>query len=214
MNMARYTGPKEKLERRIGQKLFLKGERSMSPKSAIVRKPYPPGIHGSKRSRKKSEFGAQLTSKQKIKYIYKILERQLRRYIKKALKSKEDSNNILVKELESRFDNMVYRLGFAPARDTAKQLVSHGHFLINDKKVNFPSYQLKQGDIIKIRPGSLKNKYFTELTPTLKKYESPQWLELDKEKLIGKIKYLPNIEEAGINHKDLQSLIEFYSRKV
>jgi len=212
--MARYTGPKEKLERRVGQKLFLKGERSISPKSSLVKKPYPPGIHGTKRMRKKSEYGAQLTAKQKIKYTYKLMEKHLRKYIENALKSKEESSGLLVKELETRLDNVVYRLGFSQARDTAKQLVSHGHFSVNDILINFPSYKVKTGDMIKVRSSSLANKYFSNLSQNLKKYEPPAWLELDKEKMIGKVKSLPSIEEAGLNHKDIQSTIEFYSRKI
>ena len=212
--MARYTGPKEKLERRVGQKLFLKGERSLSPKSSLVRKPYPPGLHGTRRSRKKSEYGAQLTSKQKIKYTYKLMEKHLRKYIEISLRAKEESSGLLVKELETRLDNIIYRLGFAPARDTAKQLVSHGHFSVNDKLINFPSYQLKIGDTIKIRPGSINNKYFSNLGQSMKKQEPPAWLELDKEKMVGKLKSIPSIDEAGLSHRDIQSTIEFYSRKL
>lgn len=212
--MSRYTGPKEKLERRVGQKLFLKGERSMSPKSSLVRKPYPPGLHGTRRSRKKSEYGAQLTAKQKIKYTYKLVEKHLRKYIESALSAKEESSTLLVKELETRLDNVIYRLGLAPARDTAKQLVSHGHFSVNDKLVSFPSYQLKIGDVIKPRPSSANNKYFSNMSQGLKKYDPPGWLELDKEKMIGKVKSLPSIDDAGLNHRDIQATIEFYSRKL
>lgn len=212
--MSRYTGPKEKLERRVGQKLFLKGERSMSPKSSLVRKPYPPGLHGTRRSRKKSEYGAQLTAKQKIKYTYKLVEKHLRNYIEAALSAKEESSALLVKELETRLDNIIYRLGLAPARDTAKQLVSHGHFSVNDKLVSFPSYQVKIGDVVKLRPSSAANKYFSNLSQGMKKYDPPAWLEFDKEKMIGKIKSMPTIDDAGLNPRDIQATIEFYSRKL
>ncbi len=211
---ARYIGPKEKIERRIGEKLFLKGERSYSPKAAMVRKPYPPGVHGRrKKSRRFSEYGLQLTSKQKIRNIYRILEKQFRGYIEEALKSKGDSGDALIRNLERRLDNVVFRMGLAQARDTARQLVSHGHFLINDRPVNIPSYKTKIGDVIKVKPQNLKNGYFSSALPNfLKKYTPPSWLEIDKEKFIGRVKDLPNLSESGIDHKDIQAIIEFYSR--
>lgn len=211
--MARYTGPKEKKERRIGEKLFLKGERSYSPKAAIVKKPYPPGVHGRKRSRRLSEYGLQLLSKQKIRNIYKVLERQFEKYIDEALKARRDSGQVLAQNLERRFDNVVFRLGFSQARDTARQLVNHGHFSVNEKPINIPSYQVKAGDVIKVKANNLNKAYFSAiLNQNLKKYQPPSWLELDKEKLEGKVKSLPTLEESGIEPKDLQAIIEFYSR--
>lgn len=212
--MARYTGPKEKIERRFGEKLFLKGERSYSAKAAIVRKPYPPGMHGKKKKNKKfSEYGLQLLSKQKIRAIYRILEKQFRRYVEQSLKLKGDSGEALVQSLERRLDNVVFRMGFSEARDTARQLVSHGHFLVNDKPINIPSFRVKVGDTVKIKPQNLKNKYFSFSLPRfLKKYQPPSWLDVDKEVLAGRVKDLPNLPESGIDHKDVQAIIEFYSR--
>lgn len=210
--MARYTGPKEKIERRIGEKLFLKGERSYSQKSAMIRRPYPPGVHG-RTPRRISEYGSQLLSKQKIRNIYRILEKQFKNYVKEALRSKGESGTVLLRKLENRLDNVVFRLGFSQARDTARQLVTHGHFLVNGKPLNIPSYQVRIGDVIKVKPSSLKNSYFSSFLPQfLKKYKVPDWLELDKEKLEGKIKRLPTLEDSGINPKDIQAIIEFYSR--
>lgn len=212
--MARYIGPKEKIERRIGEKLFLKGERSYSPKAAMVKKPYPPGMHGRrKKFRRLSEYGQQLISKQKIRNIYRILERQFRKYINEALKSKGNSGDILVQELERRLDNVVFRLGLAQARDTARQLVNHGHILLNDKPIDIPSYRVRVGDVIKVKPGNSGNSYFSDfVSKYLKKHEPPSWLELNKDSLEGRVKDLPNIVEAGINPRDVQATIEFYSR--
>ncbi len=212
--MARYTGPKEKIERRLGEKLFLKGERSYSPKAAMVRKPYPPGVHGRRlKNRKFSEYGLQLIAKQKVRNIYRILERQFRRYTDEAVKSRGDSGEALVQGLERRLDNVVFRLGFSDARDTARQLVSHSHFLVNDKHINIPSFKVRVGDVVKVKPQNLKNKYFSSFLPRyLKKYQPPSWLEVDKETFIGKVKNLPSLAESGVQHKDVQAIIEFYSR--
>ncbi len=214
--MARYTGPKEKIERRLGERLLLKGERSLSPKSAIVKKPYPPGIHGNKKGRrpkKMSEYGQQLNSKQKIRNTYRMLEKQFKNYIKDALTSKKDLSEAIMSKLEHRLDNVVYRLGIAQSRDQARQLVNHGHILVNGRKVSIPSYAVKIGDEIKIREGSKKSPFFSTLAPQwLAKYEVPAWVEIDKIKIIGKVKGHPTLDESGINPNDLQAIIEFYSR--
>lgn len=211
--MARYTGPKEKIERRIGEKLFLKGERSYSPKSALVKKPYPPGLHGRKHKRKMSEFGLQLRSKQKVKNIYRLLEKQFKSYIKEAAQLKEEPYLSIVRRLEKRLDNTVFRAGLAQSRDQARQLVSHGHILVNGRKTTIPSYQVKAGDLLKIRGGSAKSPYFTSLLPQwLKKYEPPSWVELNKDALTVKIVASPTMEDSGIQVDDLQTIIEFYSR--
>ena len=211
--MARYTGPREKIERKLGEKLYLKGERSYSQKSAMTRKPYPPGMNGQKSSRKASEFSQQLKSKQKVKNIYRLMEKQFKNYIKKAIGSKKEPYEFILKELENRLDNVVFRMGFGQSRDQAKQLVSHGHILVNGRKVNIPSAKVKMGDEIKIREGSLKSPFFTTLMPIwLKKYDAPAWILLDKEKMTAKIKGQPTLPESGINVGDLQAIIEFYSR--
>lgn len=214
--MARYTGPKEKIERRLGERLLLKGERSLSPKSAIVKKPYPPGIHGNKKGRrpkKMSEFGQQLNSKQKVRNTYRMMEKQFKNYVKAALVSKKNLSEAIMSKLEHRLDNVVYRLGIAQSRDQARQLVNHGHILVNSKKVSIPSYEVRTGDEIKIREGSKKSAFFTTLAPQwLAKYEAPAWVEIDKIQIVGRIKGHPTLDESGINPNDLQAIIEFYSR--
>ena len=215
--MARYTGPKEKIERRLGERLLLKGERSLSPKSAIVRKPYPPGIHGplkSKRPRKLSEYGQQLKSKQKVRNTYRMLEKQFKNYIKAATNSKKNNPyDAIISKLEYRLDNIVYRLGIAQSRDQARQLVNHGHILVNSRKVTIPSYQVKIGDEVKIREGSKKSAFFATLVPQwLAKYEAPVWVEIDKTQIIGKVKDCPTLDKSGLNPSDLQAIIEYYSR--
>src|SRR3989344_4933595 len=178
--MARYTGPREKIERRLGEKLFLKGERSHSPKSAMVKKPYPPGIHGSKRASKPSEFALQLRSKQKIKNIYRLLEKQFKNYIKASLATKKEPYEAILNKLEHRLDNIVFRGGFAQSRDQARQLVSHGHITVNGKRVNIPSYEVKSGETISIREASKNLPYFANLMPQwFKGYEAPAWVEID-----------------------------------
>ncbi len=212
-NMARYTGPREKIERRLGERLFLKGERSHSPKSSAAKKPYPPGLHGKKGGRKPSEFGLQLKSKQKVKNIYRLLERQFKNYIKSSLASKNEPYAAILNKLESRLDNMVFRIGFGQSRDQARQLVGHGHILVNGKRVNIPSYEVSVGDTIGIRELSKKSPFFAALLPQwVKNYEVPLWITLDKDKLEAKIKGRPSVQDSGIRPDDLQAIIEFYSR--
>ncbi len=210
---ARYTGPKEKIERRLGEKLFLKGERSHSQKSAMVRKPYPPGMHGRKRAGKLSEYGLQLKSKQKVKNIYRLLEKQFKNYVKASTLSKNDPSEMILNKLEHRLDNIVFRSGFAQSRDQARQIVNHGHITVNGKKVGIPSFNVSIGDEIGVREASRKSPYFSNLMPQwLKGYEAPSWIELNKEKTTSKMKGHPILSESGIRIDDLQSIIEFYSR--
>lgn len=211
--MARYTGPKEKIERRLGTKLFLKGERSNSPKSAMVRKPYPPGMHGKSVFRKTSEYGLQLNAKQKLRQTYRLMEKQFKSYVKEAMESKQETKELLVRKLEQRLDNTVYKMGLAQSRDQARQLVNHGHLLVNGVKTNIPSFQIKKGDRIAVREGSKKTGYFTTVIQNwLPKYEAPDWLKLDKESLAGMVERIPDLNDSGIETKDLQLIIEFYSR--
>lgn len=211
--MARYRGPKEKIERRLGAKLFLKGERSFSPKSATVKRMYPPGMHGKAFRRRGSEYGSQLQSKQKIRNTYRMLEKQFKNLAKVAIASKKETGDLLVRKLEKRLDNVVYRSGLAQSRDQARQIVSHGHVLVNGRKTSVPSFEVKTGDMIKIRDASLKSKYFSAMMPQwLQKHEAPKWLELDKNALSVKIVGVPTIQDSGLESKDIQSLIEFYSR--
>lgn len=211
--MARYLGPREKIERRIGEKLYLKGERSYSSKSSATKKPYAPGIHGKKGTRKLSEYGQQLKAKQKIKNVYRLLEKQFKAYIKSAVGSKKDPYDSILKKLEGRLDNIVFRIGLAQSRDQARQLVSHGHITVNGKKINIPSCQIKIGDVIAVKENSRKTNFFSALAPQwLKKYDVPVWLSMDKEKMSARVNSLPTLVESGMQAKDLQAIIEFYSR--
>ena len=211
--MARYTGPREKIERRLKTKLFLKGERSLSPKSATVKRMYPPGVHGKRFARRLSEFGEQLQSKQRVKKTYRMLERQFKGWVKAAISAQSETSQALVSRLEKRLDNVVYRSGLAQSRDQARQLVNHGHILVNDKKVGVASYQVKTGDHISVRAGSQRSKYFTALVPQwIKQHQPPSWLKLNPDNLTAEATGQPSLAESGLESKDIQSLIEFYSR--
>ncbi len=211
--MARYTGPKEKIERRIGEKIAIKGLRSQLGKTAITKKPYAPGIHGHKPTRKLSEFGTQLKTKQKIRNTYRLLEKQFKSYIKKASESHKDAYSQIVNSLEHRLDNVTFRMGLAQSRDQARQVVNHGHILVNGRRVGIPSYQVRIGDVISIREGSKKSAYFTNVVPQwLPKYDAPAWIQLDKDKMTATVKGSTTAEESGIQTSDLQAIIEYYSR--
>jgi small subunit ribosomal protein S4 len=197
--------------RRTGQKLFLKEEKCLGSKCPIIHKPYAPGKR-SKRPRPVSEYGLQLKEKQKLKFLYGLRERQFVNYVKKAmLKGGENIGFQVIKLLELRLDNVVFRLGFAKSRGTARQLVNHGHILVNNKKTTIPSFQTKRGDKISIRPQSVSKKVFTDLGVWLKKYSPPSWLKLSKPKKEGEVvKESPDKNvELDLN---LNSIIEFYSR--
>lgn len=199
---------KEKKERALGVKLFLKGERCNSLKCAMIRKPYRPGQH-SKRRRALSDFGRQLKEKQKIQISFGLRDRQMRMIFKNIAVKKGWSGQEILNNLEKRLDNVIFRLGFALSRITARQLVGHGHFLVNGKKVTIPSYLVKAGDKISIREGSRSLKIFGDLPLKLKKYEAPEWLRVDKEKIIGEIIKKP---EAGETLFDPNIVMEYYSR--
>ena len=209
--MAKNLDPKCKQCRREGEKLFLKGDRCNSPKCAMVKKNYPPGIHGAKGRGRQSDYSLQLREKQKAKKIYNLLEKQFKITFDKASQQKGDAGENLLKMLETRLDNVIYRLAFAFSRSQARHLVNHGHFTVNDKKVNIPSYQVKSGDVIKIRPSSQKNKAFNSLSEKLKKAEAPGWLNLNPKELTGKVLHQPskNDVEMKIN---TPMIVEFYSR--
>jgi len=210
--MARNLDSKCKLCRRAGEKLFLKGDRCASPKCAVIRKAYPPGMHGKAMRRGLSEFGKQLAQKQKIKRIFGVSERQFRKHFEEAKKKKGVLGNDLVETLETRLDNVIYRLGLASSRSQARQLVSHGNFLVNGKSLNIPSAKLKIGDKIKLKEQKKGKKYWKDLQLVLEKgAKHPQWLSLDPKKMEAEIVGKPTIEEAGLE-VDLQAVIEFYSR--
>lgn len=192
-----------KICRREGQKLFLKGEKCSSPKCPFTRRSYAPGQHGQV-AKKISDYGIQLREKQKAKRIYGISERQFKNYFKVASKKAGDTEEILFQLLERRLDNVIYRLGFAPSRRAARQAISHGHFLVNQKKVNIPSYLIKKNDKIEFvkKPTNLQLK---------KEEEIPSWLKLDKSKLVGQCLSFPTKKELEGNI-DMAQIIEFYSK--
>jgi small subunit ribosomal protein S4 len=201
--------------RRVGTKLFLKGEKCLGPKCTLLKKPFPPGV---KKKRKRrtvlSEYGKELREKQKLRNWYNLRERQFRKYVKDILKRRsrvEDAASLLIERLESRFDNVIFRLGLAPSRPRARQLVTHGHFLINGKKVKVPAYELEKGDKISVKPSSAKKKNFEQLPPLLKKYQAPSWLKLNAEKLEGEVVGKPSLEEAA-PPAEISTIFEFYSR--
>jgi len=200
-----------KICRRLGQKLFLKGERCYSQKCAMIKRPYAPGLHGKTTRRMLSEYGRQLREKQKVRHTYGLSESQFKKYVQEAAQERGDKGQILLQRLEHRLDNVVYRLGWAPSRRAARQIVNHGHILVNGEKVNIPSYEVEKGDVIKLKEKSQKSKMFEHLPTILKKYQTPSWLSLDKKKLEGKVIGEPTPEDIG-QVADTAAVIEFYSR--
>lgn len=208
--MARYTGASCKLCRREKQKLFLKGSKCHTEKCPIENKNYPPGEHGLSRRTKYSEYGVQLREKQKVKRIYGLLETQFRLYFAKANSQKGVTGENLLRILESRLDNVVFRLGFAPSRKAARQLVLHRHFLVNGKPVNIPSYLLNPGDIISVRDKSKKLDAIHNSLRRTKEKMYP-WLEVEKASLTGTFVQLPEREEIPLNANE-QLIVELYSK--
>lgn len=201
--------PKEKKERALGERLNLKGERCASPKCAAVRKPYRPGMHGSSRRRRLSEFGTQLKEKQKFKVSYGLSENSLRRVFVKASKIKGSSAEKIIEFLERRLDNVVFRLGLAPSRRSARQLLVHGHVLVNKRRVRSPGFVVKTGDIISLRPGSESKVMLVGRKEVLKKYEPPLWLAIDKEKLEGRVLSQPKDLKSPF---EINLLVESFSK--
>lgn len=211
--MARYRGPVCKLCRREGQKLFLKGERCFTPKCAMERRPYPAGMHGRRRQfrRRVSEYGTQLREKQKAKRIYGVFERQFRRYFEEAERRPGLTGLNLLKMLETRLDNVVYRLGLASSRAQARQLVRHGHFSVNGRKTNIPSYLVRPGDEIAARERSKEMAYFRDVVQRLGERPLPEWLSLDEETLSGRVLAFPSRDDVEIPLSE-QLIVGYYSR--
>lgn len=209
--MGRYTGPVCKLCRREEQKLFLKGERCYSDKCAIERRPYAPGDQGRGRGGKMSEYGTQLREKQKVKRSYGVLERQFKSYYEDAAKEPGVTGEKFLELLERRLDNVVYRLGFAVSRNEARQFVNHGHILVNGRRMDIPSYQVKEEDEIKIKEGSKDLKRIQEVVEFNQDKEVPSWLQANFEKLTGKVLDAPVRDEIDLPIKE-QLIVEFYSR--
>ncbi len=209
--MARYTGSSCRLCRRENLKLFLKGDRCFGDKCAFERRPYGPGQHGQRRGGKVSDYQLQLREKQKVKRIYGLLEKQFRRYYQQADRQKGITGISLLLLLESRLDNMVYRMGFAASRDQARQLVRHSHFRVNGRKVNIPSYRVKVGDMVEVKDSSRKVAQITEAMETVVRRGVPSWLEVDKENFRGTLKAYPNREDLTMPIQE-QLIVELYSK--
>ncbi len=207
--MAVYHGPRCRQCRREGVKLMLKGERCKSEKCAVERRPFPPGMRMTKRRRSTSEYNVQLREKQKMRRTYGILERQFHTYFKKAARSTGVTGELLLRMLEMRLDNIVYRLGFAPSRSAARQLVLHNHFRVNNKRVNMPSYQLSEGDVVLVRE---KSKNLDLIHSALKNAKDiPEWLSIDKVQLSGTVVRLPARADIPVTLQE-QLIVELYSK--
>ncbi len=208
--MARYTGASCKLCRREGQKLFLKGERCYGGKCALSRRAYAPGQHGAAK-KKLSEYGVQLREKQKAKRFYGILESQFRNYFEMADGKKGITGEVLLQLLESRLDNVVYRMGFGSTRAEARQLVTHGHFTINGKRVNIPSYLTKVGEAIEVCESSRKSVRFKEILDMTGSKVVPKWIEVDQENLKGRVVAVPAREDIDLPVQE-HLIVELYSK--
>ena len=208
--MARYRGPVERLERRLGVDLGLKGERRLSGKSALEKRPYAPGQHGQRRT-KISEYGLQLQEKQKAKFMYGVSEKQFRALYKEANSKDGNTGSILIQLLEQRLDNVVYRMGFATTRASARQFTNHGHVLVDGKRVDIPSFRVKAGQKIEIREKSKTNPQILRAIELTNQTGIVEWVDLDKEKLFGLFTRVPEREEISIPVEE-RLIVELYSK--
>lgn len=206
--MSRYTGPSCRLCRREGQKLYLKGEKCFT-KCTLEKRPEAPGVHG--RGRRPSEYGMQLREKQKAKRFYGLGERQFRNYFDQAIKARGVTGKLLMQLLETRLDNVVYRAGFARSRKEARQIVTHGHIEVNGNKVDIPSYHVKAGDTVAVRPSSLKLDRFKALSEALHAHSAPAWLSLDADNWKCTVLRLPERDEVDAP-VDERLIVELYSK--
>jgi small subunit ribosomal protein S4 len=210
--MARYTGPVCRLCRRQGMKLFLKGERCYTPKCAVERRPTPPGASPTdRRRRKESEYSLQLKEKQKARSIYGVLERQFHKHFETAERQPGVTGENLLRILEMRLDNVVYRLGLADSRPQARQIVRHGHISLNGRRTDIPSALVKPGDVVAVHPGSRDNEYFKTVADTLSRKTVPRWLELDPAALSGRVADRPSRQDIDVNLNEAL-VVEYYSR--
>ena len=210
--MARYTGPACRLCRRFEVKLMLKGERCPTPKCPLEKRNVPPGGRSLSRRRSRiSDRGLQLREKQKVRFCYGVLERQFRRFFSEAKKGHGTTGDNFLILLERRLDNVVYRLGFADSRAQARQIVRHGHIVVNGRKTDIPSFLVKSGDVIKWRDASTKTEYYKRVVEEIEEKFVPSWLSLDKESMTGRVLNLPGKDdiEAVFNAK---AIVEYYSR--
>jgi small subunit ribosomal protein S4 len=204
--MARYTGSVCKLCHRCNEKLMLKGSRCLTPKCAMERRRRPTG-----RRRRISDRGLQLIEKQKVRYTYGVLERQFKRTFSEAERQQGITGDNLLMLLERRLDNVIYRLGFADSRAQARQLVQHGHFVVNGRKTNVPSFTVKEGDAISWKDGSKKTEYYKQLLEEIESKSIVNWLSLDRQTLVGQVVSLPTPGDIGAEF-DGQAIVEYYSR--
>ncbi|MBI3895437.1 MAG: 30S ribosomal protein S4 [Acidobacteria bacterium] len=209
--MARQRGPVCRLCRREGMKLFLKGERCLSDKCAIERRNFPPGQHGKARRPRLLGYGLQLREKQKVRRIYGILEKQFRNYFEAAARRKGITGELLLQFLERRLDNVVYRIGLATSRRQARQVVLHGHFQVNNRKVTIPSYLVKPGDVIEVRPGSREVPALLASREATAHQAIPTWIEADRESLRARILSHPQRQEIAVPIQE-QLIVELYSK--
>ncbi len=209
--MARYVGPVCRLCRREGMKLFLKGERCYTEKCAIEKRNFPPGQHGKSRRAKLAGYGVQLREKQKVKRIYGVLEDQFRRYFESAERQRGITGETLLQLLERRLDNVVYRLGLATSRSQARQLVRHGHFTVNQRKVDVPSYSLRAGDVLGVRTSSQKAAVLAHAMEEVKGRGIPEWLQFDGDQMTGRVVSLPTREQINLPVQE-QLIVELYSK--
>jgi len=209
--MARYTDASCRLCRRERQKLFLKGTKCFTEKCPVERRGFPPGQHGQSRRTKISEYGLQLREKQKVRRMYGLMETQFRNVFSKALQQTGRTGETLVKMLERRLDNTVYRLGFAPSRKAARQLVTHGHFMVNSRPVNAPAYQLRPGDTVQVREKSKKLEMIHSSMKRVKDNAMLPWLSLDKAAMTGTFLHVPERADIPLN-ADEQLIVELYSK--
>jgi small subunit ribosomal protein S4 len=209
--MARYTGARCRLCRREGIRLYLKGERCYTEKCAIERRGYVPGEHGKDRRQKETPYGMQLREKQKARRIYGILERQFRNYFKKAERKKGVTGEILLQMLETRLDNIVYRLGIAPSRQAARMLVRHGHIIVNGRSVGIPSYAIRLGDTIAVREKSRGKEYIKQTVENRRRTEMQPWLDFDEKKMEGRLNQVPARDAIPVPIQE-QLIVELYSK--
>jgi small subunit ribosomal protein S4 len=208
--VARYNGPVSRLCRREGMKLYLKGSKCYTKKCPFERRPTPPGQHQMRR-RKMSEYGVQLREKQKVRRVYMVLERQFKRYFETASARPGVTGENLLRLLETRLDNVVFRMGFASSRAQARQLVTHGHFSVNGRPTNIPSFHVKETDVIAVRATSAKTEYFKNVKDALRGAQRPDWLSVDADQYSGSVTALPRRDQMPLELNE-QLVVEYYSR--
>ena len=209
--MGRYIGPVCRVCRRAGEKLFLKGERCLTPKCGVERRPTPPGDHGAARRRRVSERGVQLREKKRARAIYGVLERQFSKYFDEATKKPGVTGQYLLQLLERRLDNVVFRLGFGDSRAQARQLINHGHVTVNGRKVDIASFKVKVGDKVGWKERSKNSEYYKQLVQDLSRRPLPRWLTLDAQEVVGSVTALPEPSDMDLKI-DERLIVEFYAR--